>query len=260
MDRMADLNKDEQKLIVELTDQFEYIEMDRLIPCLNKSLQALVDAKASYVPRILVAPLRSPVIESKSLGYILAGETKSGDANYTLFSNSFIRDSSSAAVEFCPNSMSLINKYEENAAIALIDNFIGTGETAEKYSLEYKCLLEGASKNISLEQFNIVAVAAMSFGVDALKKKYKIDSFVQILQKKAISDNDKLSSGQIVNNVNLMKSIEGKVLPKLKKDLSLGYHQSEALICIMEKSPNNTFPFYWYDNKTKTKPIFRRNI
>ena len=61
-----------------------------------------------------------------------------------------------------------------------------------------------------------------------------------------------------------MKSIENKVLQNLNRDFSFGYKSSESLVSIMEKSPNNTFPFYWYKGKDgqngELEPIFRRNI
>lgn len=55
-----------------------------------------------------------------------------------------------------------------------------------------------------------------------------------------------------------MQQIENKLFVNLKSQYSLGFYQSESLVSIMNKAPNNTFPFYWEKCIGDVKPVFRR--
>lgn len=95
-------------------------------------------------------------------------------------------------------------------------------------------------------------------GVDYIYSHIGVSSYHSFLKQKGITENPELNTE---NNVKLMKSIEAKVLHKLNRKFSFGYKASESLVSIMEKSPNNTFPFYWYKGKEgELEPIFRRDI
>lgn len=57
-----------------------------------------------------------------------------------------------------------------------------------------------------------------------------------------------------------MKNVGKRI--KAKKELYLGYKESEGLVSMI-KTPNNTFPFYWHEGKRDGKlcvaPFARRN-
>ena len=57
------------------------------------------------------------------------------------------------------------------------------------------------------------------------------------------------------NNIKLMTQIENKL--KIDKNFSFGYNRSEALISLI-KTPNNTFPVFWFTNKKHNVAPFLR--
>ena len=59
----------------------------------------------------------------------------------------------------------------------------------------------------------------------------------------------------VVQKLDEMKKIS-KLL-RVPKELSLGYLDSESLIA-MNKTPNNTFPVYWYESKGHSHAPFPR--
>ena len=80
-----------------------------------------------------------------------------------------------------------------------------------------------------------------------------IPVFADIVREKGISD--KFESEEAGQKLDEMKKIS-KLLHVPKK-LSLGYLDSESLVA-MNKTPNNTFPVYWYEGKGHSHAPFPR--
>lgn len=62
---------------------------------------------------------------------------------------------------------------------------------------------------------------------------------------KAISESPNYTALEINYKKGLMVQMEKFYGNRITSIYSLGYMQSEALISIMDKSPNNTFPIFW---------------
>ena len=88
---------------------------------------------------------------------------------------------------------------------------------------------------------------------------YGVPIYASVIKNKAISDNYEREEAE--KKIEQMKRISKQIRVK-EQNLYLGYKESEALVT-MNKTPNNTLPFYWYEGKKDGKimlaPFARRN-
>lgn len=84
----------------------------------------------------------------------------------------------------------------------------------------------------------------MRHGYDYCKEK-KLRLFCSRFFDKAISESPNYTALEINYKKGLMVQMEKSYGNRITSTFSLGYMQSEALISIMDKSPNNTFPIFW---------------
>ncbi len=102
-------------------------------------------------------------------------------------------------------------------------------------------------------------MVAQATGVSEIKRITGCTVFSNKVFGRGISDYFPID--QINQLIDLMKKMEAKVSREIeKKDLSLGYEKSEALVCLTNRSPNNTFPIFWYETNTKMSPFPRERI
>lgn len=260
--RMSLLEKEEKELIIKLTDQFCYIDYLKIPIYIGKAFEKFLNSN-NQCNNIIIPPLRSPFVGDSIIdtaGRSLTKKIKSADCYYTTFKNYFIRSHYPKHIHFhfCDTPEDIKQNFQESCKIALIDDFIGSGETAVTNINDYLSYLQGEGINVSASQLSPIVIIAMKMGVDYIYSHIGVSSYHSFLKQKGITENPELNTE---NNVKLMKSIEAKVLHKLNGKFSFGYKASESLVSIMEKSPNNTFPFYWYKGKGgELEPIFRRDI
>lgn len=125
--------------------------------------------------------------------------------------------------------------------IVLVDDFIGTGETALgaiKYIRELFPALTDNSK------ISILSIVVMQQGKQEIEKT-GATVYASIIRTRGITDN--YTGAALTDAQNKMTAIE-QTLKGLKPQYHFGYGQSEALVC-MERCPNNTFPIYWYTKR-----------
>lgn len=264
--RMSLLDNNEKDLIIKLTDQFCYIDYLDIPPFFNTAFKQFLDS-SNQCDHIIIAPLKSPFLrklEGDTVGRILTQKTKSSDFCYTTLKNTFIKSEYAKNLHFyfCDTPQAIKQNFKNTCKIAFIDDFIGSGETAVTNINEYLSYFQCEGVNVNVSQLSIVVIIAMKEGIDYINSHIKkVNSYCYFSKQKGITGNPELNTK---SNVDLMKSIENKVLQNLNRDFSFGYKSSESLVSIMEKSPNNTFPFYWYKGKDgqngELEPIFRRNI
>ena len=85
-------------------------------------------------------------------------------------------------------------------------------------------------------------------------KKENVKVYTAVVRKKGISD--KYAIGIVEKKKCIMHEIED--ILKVDSKYSFGFNQTEALISLI-KTPNNTFPVYWYENNSiKSKAPFPR--
>ncbi len=138
------------------------------------------------------------------------------------------------------NKIEQVSSIKNNQQIILVDDFIGTGETtisAVNYLLKTNLLLKK-------QDISVLTIVIQKSGLEVLARE-GINVFYSISVGKGISD--KHSGDEMEKRINIMSKIEDR-LKGLKPDFRFGYKQSEALVS-MERTPNNTFPIFWYEGK-----------
>ena len=138
-------------------------------------------------------------------------------------------------------------KYRDKIdAVILIDDFIGSGETALE-SISYLDFLKEEGKKIY-----ILTLVAQKEGVENIQKE-GIPVFAHIIRGKGISDRYKKED--VFQKLEEMKKISQQL--QVPKELYLGYLETESLVA-MNKTPNNTFPVYWYEKNGHSHAPFPR--
>ena len=264
LDRLSLLDNDEQKeLILSLSERFEYVDILDFMVSLPSAFKKAVLQKRQEGKSVLVAPLKSPFVDVGKLvkspdGRSLFTKSKSPDMVYTLVKNSLTDEDIIETVHFCDEPKKIAEQFDETCSILLIDDFVGSGLTAYKHVIAYIELLKQYKLYAKNDNFCIVVDIVMKQGVEYLSS-FGIECYYDNFRTKAISEDGRLSEDQVNNDINLMKAIESKLFVKLNPNFSLGFCGSESLVSILNKAPNNTFPFYWKDCVGNKKPIFRRH-
>lgn len=138
-------------------------------------------------------------------------------------------------------------KYREHIdSLILIDDFMGSGETALE-SLAYLDFLRQEGKKIY-----ILVLVAQRQGMENVQKE-GIPVFANIVREKGISD--KFDKEEAEQKLGEMKKISKRL--KVPKEMYLGFLESESLVA-MNKTPNNTFPVYWYEKNGHSHAPFPR--
>lgn len=130
----------------------------------------------------------------------------------------------------------------ENTLIVLVDDFVGTGETAVSAVDYVHELIPSLTDNSHIV---ICCIVALQTGLSTLQSA-GIKTYCAVERRKAIAEDMRIEDRPVASG--LMQSIEKK-LKKVKPDYQFGYKGSEALVC-MERCPNNTFPVYWLKKNT----------
>ena len=136
----------------------------------------------------------------------------------------------------------------EKLLIVLVDDFIGTGETALG-AVNYLCDKKGINKN----KIVVLSLVAQQKGIDAIEAAGVV-VHSHIVRNKGITDN--YVDGIRSKYITIMEKIE-KLL-NVEEAYQFGYGRSEALVKVT-RTPNNTFPVYWLvSSNPPFKGIFPR--
>ena len=199
--------------------------------------------------KIIIMPLSKKIYQNN-------GNTKSGDAYFYFLKNSDFF----SWFDYFPNKFMLQEKMQSsfvnaNKALFLIDDYVGSGDTV----LEIFNDLKEYYPDINSENIYVLAPFAQQKAMDRVLKETGIKIISNTIRHRGISD--KYPSEIVPQQLKRMMNIEDTIDSKIKdNNYSLGYKQSEALIQVLDKTPNNTFPVFWYDNKKCRSPFPRRRI
>lgn len=144
---------------------------------------------------------------------------------------------------------SWIKNLKENEMVILLDDYIGSGETAIS-ALNW--LTEQFS--VTANKIIIISIAAQSLGIKQIVEKSEAKVFTYFVRNRGISDT--YENDICEKNINTMLKIERKL--KIEKEFQLGYNKSEALISLI-RTPNNTFPVFWKSSKKNEYAPFLRD-
>ncbi|MBI9110129.1 hypothetical protein [Maridesulfovibrio ferrireducens] len=245
---MEQLNEKQSLLLLHLISKFKIYKADNYSFLLKKAFEDISfsnhqDAKIIYL---------IPLVHWKD---IKKEKFKSGHSFlYQIQNQSFIKIAPplhGKKIEILRDYVAYDSKKEsfktQKKCFIFFDDFIGTGDTAirtiNEFSDEY---------NIDFKDIYLISLVAMQHGLERL-----YDSGVNIgvgeMANKGISD-DPYLSGKITENINTMLDIEKEF--SVPPTYELGYGRSEALISMI-RTPNNTFPLFWFTNKKLDVPFPR---
>lgn len=235
---LKQLDSEQRKLLISLTKDFLWVQESSYLPYFSKTFNIFVDSYDFYRGKnIYICPLlpEEDFGKSKSsvyLFYSVKSCLKVIQSKYNDFAITY---------SDMPKEVDL-NLVKNNYTLCLIDDFIGTGETAES-AVSY-FLNQGIAK----EKIVILALVGMKAGLSKLEKAgYQVYS--NVLCDKGLST--KYDESQIA----IMRDIEESI--GVRADYRFGYGASEALVR-MRRTPNNTFPIYWYRGKKNNFAPFPR--
>lgn len=240
--RILDIGENEKRdLFLELSERYLWLTQEHYLEWLIDVLRKLVKNIEEDI-KIFVMPLIAPED---------IGKVKSSMLLTYLFNDVKIRYDSVLGrykYELIYDGASVCGKMSgEKSILVLVDDFIGTGKTAEK------CLKSMNLPNDIVERTKVLALVAQEEGVDYIQK-LGVEIYVGETRRKGISDYYKDEEAE--HRLKLMKEIEDKM--SVKMNYRLGYGQSEALVT-MCRTPNNTFPVFWEEKgNMKLAPFPRR--
>ncbi|RJO60953.1 hypothetical protein C4544_04070 [candidate division WS5 bacterium] len=246
VEMLYNLSEDERNLVIEMTKDF--LLCNTLVAyndTFNKILDGLNDSVYENVREIIALPLVSPEDADKS---------KSGDFCLYLFKGKLAAIAREKNIKFNQYViLDALNKYHgdrENALIFFIDDFIGSGITANKAIKYYNTKLR-----VSTDRACILALVSQKSAIEYLEDP-SVKIIVGFMRFKGIYDSTRISDKY--NAYLLMDAIENKL--NIREIYKRGYRQTEALVSMI-RCPNNTFPVYWcrhrVDGKTWPAPFER---
>jgi hypothetical protein len=258
--RLRLLSNEQQKLVIDLTENFIRIELSEYLERFYDSLLCVKDEVFNSKEKLFVYPLINPYIEHIIKQENLArqvkipyGKTKSSQflhymlasANWTWISEKLILSESIST---------LSNRFRnEDSMLFLIDDYVGTGLTAIGVCRQY--LSESfKGETILPENIKIICIAAQKVGISRVRDELGIEVISNLILTKGISD--RYSNDEISQKLKLMEDIELEI-GGIKESYRFGLEKSEGLITFLNKTPNNTFPVYWHETKTKVAPFPR---
>ena len=243
-ERILQINENKKRdLLLELTERYLWVQEEQythyLIDAVKKML--LMKPEINEKTKIYIMPLVSPDDE---------GKTKSSSMLVYLFNSVKLRHDnvlSKYKFEIIDKKEKLSLKLKnKDAILVLADDYIGTGETAEK------CLKHILKMEVEINQIAIVSLVAQKLGLDYLSK-YSVCVATSIVRQRGISD---FYEGEMLEkNIQLMREIEDKM--SIREKYRFGYKESEALVT-MCRTPNNTFPIFWEESSNMKNAPFPR--
>lgn len=239
------LSKEQQYLLLDITKNFYLFPVNRYIEGFIGAFNQIVENFLKSISRIYFVPLLSDedIGLAKSGPYVfyhMKAYQRAIETNYKgikcVFINSLEIDNRTGFPRGLPSPKKFNN--QDNSLIISLDDFIGTGKTAES-AMDYLSNRIGYSK----EKVLILAMVGQQEGISYLNY-LDIPVFVYEIRLKGISDH--YQNPRLGQYLSTMKDIEDML--NVDDDFRFGYMQSEALVKV-HSVPNNTFPVYWLDSK-----------
>lgn len=247
--RLEELESDEDReLMLELTRKYLVVNLEEYGKYMVDVFRKFIDRNKDKIGKTEVIHM-FPVQDKD-----YPAKTKSGNVMCYLFQGNLMRRFD----EFRNKRIRIIEtfdgleKYKEDIeCLLLVDDFVGTGDTI------LGCINLIEEKGIKKERIKALTLVMQEQGRNAVEE-YGVEIYSAVLRNKAITDNYSIEEAE--KKIAQMKNVGKRI--KVKKELYLGYKESEGLVSMI-KTPNNTFPFYWHEGKRDGKlcvaPFARRN-
>lgn len=240
--RLAELKTDEEReFILELTEDYLWVKLEDYERYLKRSFDLYINNIGGELEDTIYAIPMWDVSCSLEMNH-----TKSGDALCYILQSCSIRTRQWAdekRIRIIASSSSLDILSNSNNYVLLIDDYIGSGDTA------IGCLEVIKEYVTDLSRISVLSIVAQKEGINNIKKVYNdVTIYSAEIRSRAISD--RYEKSEVEEKICSMKNIS-KQIGACKK-YYLGYNNTEGLVSMI-KTPNNTFPFFWYENGKHNK-------
>ena len=238
---LRSMSAEQRDLILLLTEDFLWVRQCMYMKCFEDAFHQFISSLIKKNTKtIVVCPLlakkdyNSACKSSQILQYLIKPHTYAIKRKYQEYEIIFIDNPENKYIDKVKNN----DKY----VLCLIDDFIGTGDTAES---AIKFFFD---KDINPNKINIVTLVILEDGINRLSK----NGYSVYYSKKCYKG---LSSKKNDRYIEIMRNIEEII--KVPDNFKFGYKNSEALVRMI-RTPNNTFPIYWLKNEYNPNAPFKR--
>lgn len=221
---------DEQQFILELSRRFIRIDINEYLPIFEELAYRI---RCEYPDSDIIL---SPCLPKKDIGNVKSA----GLALYQMASTPYKYDMGNCWIEKndIANRAAFVN---DDSIIVLVDDFVGTGETAIG-AVDY--VHDVLGKDFPNDRIKVLSIVVQQSGKQVIES-IGVQVYALYEFKKGISDY--YEGDRLAKAIEVMEKIEKKI--NVKNQYRFGYGQSEALVCMM-RCPNNTFPVYWLGKNT----------
>lgn len=223
------LNDDEAGLLFNVLEDYLFVDANSMLRRFRMIFKDIgVELLLEYYDSIIFVPLKqSSSPKTKSHGFAL----------YPAYHALRNLSKKSPKIESYDTleALSSQKKGRTNSLIFLVDDFIGSGDTALKAYKRFE-----KEHRVATDDAIILSVVCLGTGRDNIEKEgHQIWSSVD--QAKGISDSTRIADkGKAIE---IMKGISSKL--SVRPSYYLGYKKSEGLVSMPVRTPNNTFPLFW---------------
>ena len=235
---LQELTQDESDLVLTITKDFLLHDVALYQHTTERLADQIVQKLMRDNRQLVALPLTKP----KDIGI-----PKSAGMALYLLRNELERRSRGAPWLFSSwDRVNLVNDYlrdRKNAAILLVDDFVGSGDTASKAVAYFKA---NCARNA--DEVVVCTLVSQQQGIDRLSNE-GVALLAPYIRRRGISDSTRLPN--IAVGLALMDGIETTL--KVRTQFARGYMRAEALVC-MARCPNDTFPIYWTTDRRRGKP------
>ncbi|QDA59992.1 phosphoribosyltransferase-like protein [Hymenobacter jejuensis] len=243
------LNEREKELLIELTEEYLWVRNNDYYSLLIYGFELIAKSNLS-INKVYILAMISP--DDRRKNKIKSANKVAYDCmDFTI----------GAKIPFFHNvDFQLIHNIDStlpnprkmnNSIILMVDDYIGSGETA----LEALAELE-AAKPFNKDKIFILGLVAQQKGIDKIKDAGYNNVFCSVIKNRGITDRFPIPPRE--DYLKMMGDIETRM--GVEDDFRLGKGASEALVTMI-KTPNNTFPVFWFEPKkvnSNWKVPFRR--
>lgn len=243
-DALSFLSVTQQDCLLDISRNFLKVNPENYLYYTKLAIAEIEIEKIESLTKIYVLPLN--VVEQKieSMKPIEEREkiSRSSDGIAYFFNDSDLQDNPKFRNKKIYVTYSLEglpkNFNTSKSLLLLVDDFIGSGETASR-CIDY--LINKSRYDVN--KISILSLVSQRDGVERIRK-IGVEVYCSEVRNKGITDN--YSSPKKDEFITLMKNIEDII--KVDDKYRFGYNKSEALVKMI-RTPNNTFPVYWLKSR-----------
>lgn len=251
VDRYKRIELETRPLFLELSTKFLRITEKEIYKVFKEAYHEIYPDFLEGFDKIYIFPLVRPYIEVNGEEKLISRpKVKSGEKIKIFIQANEYRELKFSERILMPDTVDeLSSKFDlDKDLLILVDDFIGSGETAvEVLEIIFDI------PNFNCSNTIVLSLVSQQEGVDFIYNQTKVMSFFKHLRKKAITDF--YLDTNIEANKNLVKQMGKKI--KCSERYLLGYNDTEALVSIMNKSPNNTLGVFWHETPKLIAPFPR---